>query len=72
VARQVRPAPDRYRNAIGKYRIERRAACASCGLCVKLCPHGVHQKTLNGMIESVRLSMHKAKRDREVDPSASG
>jgi hypothetical protein len=27
---------------------------------------------LNGMIESVRLSMHRAKRDREVDPSASG
>jgi ferredoxin len=44
VAREVRPMPDRYRNALGKYRIFRSADCAACGLCVKLCPHGVHNK----------------------------
>ncbi|MGD0094379.1 MAG: glutamate synthase-related protein, partial [Planctomycetota bacterium] len=44
VPRQVRPAPDRYRNPIGRYKVTRSAACAACGQCVKLCPHGVHQK----------------------------
>jgi glutamate synthase domain-containing protein 2 len=44
VPREVRPAGDRYRNALGKYRIFRAANCAACGLCVKLCPHGVHSK----------------------------
>ena len=45
-AREVRPAPDRYRNALGKYKIDRTAACASCGLCAEICPHGVHVKPL--------------------------
>jgi len=44
VERIVRPAPERYRNAVGKYKITRSAACIGCGLCVKLCPHGVHRK----------------------------
>jgi ferredoxin len=44
VAREVRPAPDRYRNALGKYRVRRSAECIACGLCAKLCPHGVHTK----------------------------
>ena len=44
VERVVRPAPERYRNALGKYRINRAADCVSCGDCAKLCPEGVHVK----------------------------
>jgi glutamate synthase domain-containing protein 2/NAD-dependent dihydropyrimidine dehydrogenase PreA subunit len=44
VERDVRPAPDRYRNPIGRYKVRRSADCRSCGLCVELCPYGVHQK----------------------------
>jgi glutamate synthase domain-containing protein 2/ferredoxin len=44
VQRVVRPAPDRYRNAIGKYRIVRSSNCNSCGRCVEVCPYGVHVK----------------------------
>ena len=33
VAREIRPAPDRYRNVLGKYKIDRLASCASCGRC---------------------------------------
>ena len=38
------PAPDRYRNALGKYKIDRLAGCASCGRCVEVCQYGVHVK----------------------------
>jgi glutamate synthase domain-containing protein 2 len=44
VKREIRPAPDRYRNAMGKYRIDRLASCTSCGRCVEVCPYGVHVK----------------------------
>jgi glutamate synthase domain-containing protein 2/NAD-dependent dihydropyrimidine dehydrogenase PreA subunit len=44
VSRQVRPAPERYRNALGKYQITRSADCVACGECAKLCPQGVHVK----------------------------
>jgi ferredoxin len=44
ITRAVHPAPDRYRNAIGKYKIDRLASCASCGRCVELCSRGVHVK----------------------------
>ncbi len=44
VERTVRPAPDRYRNSLGKYKINRTADCIGCGLCARLCPHGVHVK----------------------------
>ena len=44
VKREVRPAPDRYRNAIGKYKIDRLASCIACGRCAELCPEGVHVK----------------------------
>jgi len=44
VSRQVRPAPDRYRNALGKYKINRSADCVACGECARLCPQGVHVK----------------------------
>ena len=39
----VRPAPSRFRNALGKYRIAVSKACTNCGLCVELCPYGVYQ-----------------------------
>jgi glutamate synthase domain-containing protein 2/ferredoxin len=44
VKREIRPVPDRYRNAIGKYRIDRLAACISCGRCAEVCRFGVHIK----------------------------
>jgi glutamate synthase domain-containing protein 2/ferredoxin len=44
VKREIRPVPDRYRNAIGKYRIDRLAACISCGRCAEVCRFGVHVK----------------------------
>jgi ferredoxin len=44
VARDVRPAPDRYRNPIGRYKVRRGAECVACGQCVALCPAGVHRK----------------------------
>ena len=42
VAREIKPAPMRYRNAIAKYIIRRSSDCIRCGKCVLLCPHGVH------------------------------
>ena len=44
VSREIRTVPERYRNAIGKYRITRLANCIACGLCAELCPEGVHVK----------------------------
>jgi glutamate synthase domain-containing protein 2/ferredoxin len=42
--RQVRPAPERYRNVLGKYTVDRSADCISCGRCVQVCKYGVHIK----------------------------
>jgi glutamate synthase domain-containing protein 2/ferredoxin len=42
VSREVRPAPPRYRNEIGKYSIYRAPQCAACGRCVETCRYGVH------------------------------
>jgi len=44
VSREVRPTPERYRNPIGRYKVLRSADCKSCGRCVEICPHGVHEK----------------------------
>jgi glutamate synthase domain-containing protein 2/NAD-dependent dihydropyrimidine dehydrogenase PreA subunit len=44
VSREVHPAPDRYRNALGKYKIERSSACIACGKCAEVCKYGVHRK----------------------------
>jgi len=44
---EIRPAPPRYRNEIGKFRVYRSAACTRCGHCVELCPYGVHQEGRN-------------------------
>jgi glutamate synthase domain-containing protein 2/ferredoxin len=44
VERIVCPAPDRYRNVLGKYKIDRLASCQSCGHCVEVCQYGVHVK----------------------------
>jgi len=35
-------AASRFRNPIGKYRVNRTEACIACGRCVELCPHEVH------------------------------
>ncbi len=42
VSRQVRPALPRYRNEIGKFRVDRSSDCAACGRCAQTCRHGVH------------------------------
>lgn len=39
---EVVRTPSRFRNAIGKYRLNRTDACTSCGKCVEICPYGVH------------------------------
>jgi glutamate synthase domain-containing protein 2/ferredoxin len=44
VKREIRPAPDRYRNALGKYKVDRLARCIACGRCAEICPYGVHVK----------------------------
>jgi glutamate synthase domain-containing protein 2/ferredoxin len=44
VKRKVLPTPDRYRNAIGKFKVDRLASCIACGLCAEVCAYGVHVK----------------------------
>jgi glutamate synthase domain-containing protein 2/ferredoxin len=44
VERKVRTVPDRYRNAVGKYKIDRLASCIACGRCAEVCAYGVHIK----------------------------
>jgi len=44
VPRVVRPAPDRYRNPFGRYKVNRSASCVGCGKCAAICPAGVHVK----------------------------
>ena len=39
---EVFPAPSRFRNPIGKYRLDRSSDCIACGKCVEVCPYGVH------------------------------
>lgn len=38
---EIKPAPSRFRNAFGKYRVIINKACTNCGLCMELCPYGV-------------------------------
>ncbi len=57
VAREVRPAPDRYRNPIGRYKVRRSADCQSCGVCVEVCPFGVHVKP-EGYARTLRPRSH--------------
>jgi len=40
---RVVPAPSRFRNPIGKYRLHRSKACIACGRCVEGCPYQVHE-----------------------------
>ena len=40
--REVKPAPDRFRNSLGKYQIYRSEDCTKCGKCVEVCSRGVH------------------------------
>ncbi len=42
VSREVRHAPPRFRNEIGKYAVTRADNCSKCGLCAEICQHGVH------------------------------
>ncbi|MCL5104935.1 MAG: glutamate synthase-related protein [Armatimonadetes bacterium] len=51
--REVKPAPDRWRNSLGKYRIWRSELCNKCGTCEKVCPRGVHERP-EGYVDFVR------------------
>ncbi len=39
---EVVRTPSRFRNPIGKYRLNRTDECTACGKCVEICPYGVH------------------------------
>jgi len=39
---EVVRTPSRFRNPIGKYRLNRTSACIACGKCVEICPYEVH------------------------------
>ena len=41
---EIKEAPSRFRNALGKYRVSISKACNNCGLCLELCPYGVYKK----------------------------
>ncbi|HXZ38207.1 MAG TPA: glutamate synthase-related protein [Thermodesulfobacteriota bacterium] len=41
---EIKRAPSRYRNPIGKFKVQRDKGCTHCGLCAELCPRGVHQR----------------------------
>jgi len=40
---EIKPAPSRFRHALGKYRVTVSKACDNCGICVGLCPYGVYK-----------------------------
>lgn len=39
---EVRRTPSRFRNPIGKYRLNRSSECIACGKCIEICPYDVH------------------------------
>lgn len=41
---EIRETPSRFKRAIGKYWVRRSSLCNDCGICVDLCPYGVHRK----------------------------
>jgi len=51
--REVKPAPDRFRNSLGKYQVWRNELCGKCGKCVEICPRGVHVRP-DGYVDFVR------------------
>jgi len=40
----IKEAPSRFRNALGKYRVSISKACNNCGVCLEVCPYGVYKK----------------------------
>jgi len=55
---EIKEAPSRFRNTIGKYTVKRSKKCISCGLCAKLCPYGVHPRYEN-FSKAMRPVEHK-------------
>ena len=46
----VSDCPSRHRNALGKFRAVRTAACTACGKCAEVCAYGVHRKAGKRML----------------------
>ncbi len=57
-SREVKPAPDRFRNTLGKYRVWRSEACIKCGKCIEVCPRGVHVKP-PGYVDFIKPLEHR-------------
>jgi glutamate synthase domain-containing protein 2/NAD-dependent dihydropyrimidine dehydrogenase PreA subunit len=55
--RTVKPAPDRFRNTLGKYRVWRNEQCIKCGTCIKVCTRGVHVRP-EGYADFIRPLEH--------------
>ncbi len=53
VSREVRTAPPRYRNEIGKYSIHRSSHCATCGRCVEICTGAALKEMIAPSIMSI-------------------
>ena len=52
--REIKPAPDRWRNSLGKYRVWRNeSACIKCGKCQEICPRGIHVRP-EGYVDFVK------------------
>ncbi|HVN23325.1 MAG TPA: glutamate synthase-related protein [Syntrophorhabdales bacterium] len=41
---KAKPAPSRFRYALGKYLLSIDTSCNNCGLCIEICPYGVYSK----------------------------
>ncbi len=46
---EIKRTPSRFKNPIGKYRLNRTKDCIACGKCVEICPYGVHVKRRDGI-----------------------
>lgn len=50
VDKLVSPCPPRFKNQLGKFRVERTTACIACGKCAEVCAYGVHVKAGSRML----------------------
>lgn len=55
---KIEHCPDRYRNVIGKWKVNRASTCTGCGKCIDICPLGVHVRP-DGYRDPIRPIDHK-------------